>query len=210
MSVTDLIRQRGTPANPLSPQELVSRYQRMRAVSRKLNSEMVQRLGKEAWHEGGRKLGLLRGNTFIFGSEDQTLILMDYCLYNLRRNGRTAVEQYCCDFPPAPGSDEAACLCAMQRAIYSLFRVDAVERGVALAVTDLATDEKYLLVDIGLSQSARPGVLFLSRLVLFEDFAATGGAAIAPGNFRRENWRSSATTGRKYPPTRTPTTTPAR
>ncbi len=69
----------------------------------------------------------------------------------------------------------------MQRAIYSLFRVDAVERGVALAVTDLATDEKYLLVDIGLSQSARPGVLFLSRLVLFEDFAATGGAAIALG-----------------------------
>ncbi len=121
MSVTDLIRQRGTPANPLSPQELVSRYQRMRAVSRKLNSEMVQRLGKEALHEGGRKLGLLRGNTFIFGSEDQTSILMDYCLYNLRRNGRTAVEQYCCDFPPAPAATKplACARCSVRSIRYS-------------------------------------------------------------------------------------------
>ena len=80
---------------------------------------------------------------------------------------------------PAPTS--AACLRAMQNAIYSLFRVDATEPGVALAVTDLATDEQFLLVDIGLSQTAKPGILFLSRLLLFDDFAATGGAAIPLG-----------------------------
>jgi hypothetical protein len=142
---------------------------------------MVARLARDAVQEGGRKLGLLRGDTFVFGSEDETSVLMDYCLYHVRRNGRNAVEQYCCDFPPVPGNDESVCQRAMQNAIYSLFRVDTTEPGVALAVTDLATDEQFLLVDIGLSQTAKPGVVFLSRLLLFEDFAATGGAALPLG-----------------------------
>jgi len=140
---------------------------------------MVQRLARDALDEGGRKLGLLRNDIFVFDNEEDTAVLMDYCLYHVRRNGRNAVEQYCLDHPPAPGTDESACLRAMQAAIHSLFRVDAVEPGVALAVTDLATDAQYLLVDIGLSQSAKPGVLLLSRLLLFEDFAATGGAGLA-------------------------------
>ena len=181
MSVADLIRQRGTSTAPLSPQELVARYQRLRAVCRNLNSAMVQRLARDVLFEGGRKLGLLKGDTFVFDSENEMSVLMDYCLYHVRRNGRNAVEEYCCDHPPVAGTDEAACLRAMQNAIYSLFRVDAVERGVALAVTDVATDEQYLLVDVGLSQTAKPGVVLFSRLLLFEDFAATGGAAIPLG-----------------------------
>ena len=181
MSVADLIRQRGPSTTPLSAQDLVARYRRLRGVCKDLNNAMVHRFAKDALHEGGRKLGMMQGNTLVFGNEDDMSVLMDYCLYHVRRNGRNAVEQYCCDHPPLAGTDEAACLRAMQNAIYSLFRVDAVEPGVGLAVTDVATDEQYLLVDIGLSQTAKPGVVFFSRLLLFEDFAATGGAAIPLG-----------------------------
>jgi hypothetical protein len=181
MSVLDLIRRQDTSNPTPDTRDLVARYQRLRRVCKELNSAMVGRLGRDALHEGGRRLGLLRGDTFVFDSEDETAVLMDYCLYHVRRNGRTAVEQYCLDHPPTPGTDEWTCLCAMQDAIHSMFRVDAVEPGVALAVTDLATDEQFLLVDIGLSQSAKPGTLFLSRLLLFDDFAATGGAAIPAG-----------------------------
>jgi hypothetical protein len=181
MSVADLIRRWEAAFGPLAPQDLVARYQRLRAVCRTLNNAMVAGLSKDALHEGGRKLGLRRDDTFVFANESDTAVLMDYCLYHVRRNGRTMVEQYYRDNPPAPGTDESTCLQAMQNTIYSLFRVDDVEPGVGLAVTDLATDEEFLLVDIGLSQSAPPGVVFLSRLLLFEGFAATGGAAIALG-----------------------------
>lgn len=190
MSVADLIRQRGTSVVPISPQELVARYQRLRAVSKNLNSAMVQRLARDAVHEGGRKLGIMQGDTLMFANESDMAVLMDYCLYHVRRNGRTAVEQYCCDHPQVAGTDEATCLRAMQNAIYSLFRVDAAEPGVGLAVTDMATDEQYLLVDMGLSETAKPGVVFLSRLLLFEDFAATGGAAIALGWLPKEKLAS--------------------
>ncbi len=145
MSVADLIRQRGTSTAPLSPQDLVARYRRLRGVCKDLNNAMVHRFAKDALHEGGRKLGMMQGNTLVFGNEDDMSVLMDYCLYHVRRNGRNAVEQYCCDHPPVAGTDEAACLRAMQNAIYSLFRVDAIEPGVGLAVTDVATDEQYLV-----------------------------------------------------------------
>jgi hypothetical protein len=181
MSVTEMIRRREASVGSLSPQELVDRYQRLRAVCRRLNNAMVGRLPEGALQEGGRKLGLLQDDMFVLSDESQMDILMDYCLYHVRRNGRTPIEQYWLDHPPTPGSDEGTCLRAMQNAIYSLFRVDAVEPGAALAVTDVATDEQFLLVDIGLSQSAKPGTVFLSRLLLFDDFAATGGAAIALG-----------------------------
>ena len=182
MSISDLIRRPETSRGPLSSQELVARYQRMRAVSRKLNDAMVQRLPKDALNEGGRKLGMLRNGIFVFDDELDTAVLMDYCLYHVRRNGRNMVEQYCRDNPPVPGTDEWACLHAMQHAIHSLFYVDQIEPGVALVLVDLATDERFLLVDIGLSQSATPGILILTRLLLYEDFATTGGAGLAAGS----------------------------
>ena len=110
MSVLDLIRRQDTSNAALDSRELVARYQRLRRVCEDLNSAMVGRLARDVLHEGGRKLGLLRGDTFVFDSEDETAVLMDYCLYHVRRNGRNAVEQYCCDHPAVPGTDEAICL----------------------------------------------------------------------------------------------------
>jgi hypothetical protein len=83
-----------------------------------------------------------------------------------------------------PGTDEAICLRAMQNTIYSLFRVDSAEPGVALVLTDLATDEPFLLVDIGLSQTRKPGLLLFSRLMLFEDFAANPRRGHSAGSFK--------------------------
>jgi hypothetical protein len=200
VSVHDLIRRNETSLKSLSPQELVARYQRLRAVCKRLNNAVLERLPKDALHEGGRKLGLLQGDTFVFDSQYEMDVLMDYCLYHVRRGGRNVVEQYVHSCPPMAGTDEGLCLRAMQNAIHSLFRVDDVERGVGLAVTDLATDEQYLLVDIGLSQSAQPGLLILSRLLLFDDFAATSGAALVLGQLRpgerdsfAEKWKRVST-----------------
>ena len=54
MAIADLIRQRITPTSPLSAQDLVARYQRLRGVCKNLNNTMVPRLTKETLNEGGR------------------------------------------------------------------------------------------------------------------------------------------------------------
>jgi len=65
--------------------EVISRYKHLRKVSVKLNDKIVQTLSKEVLHEGGKKLGILQSGTLVFNTEDETSVLMDYCLYDVRR-----------------------------------------------------------------------------------------------------------------------------
>lgn len=162
-------------------QNLVARYQRLRPTRLRLNNELVRRLSRDVLHEGGKRLGLLRGDTFVFEDEDQSSVLMDYCIYDVFRAGRNAVDQYLCECPPEPDSDEMVCLRAMQQATYSLIVVEQVEPGVGCHVRNLFTEETRLLIDIGLSQTAVRNGVIATRLVDFGDYIATGGAALPLG-----------------------------
>lgn len=169
---------------------IVARYKRLRAVGSKLSDELVQRISKDVLHEGGEKLGILQRGILVFNTEDETAILMDYCLYNVHRNGRNAIEQYLLDSPPAPDSEEMACLRAMQRAIYSMFVVESAVPNFGVTVRDLLSKktDPILIVDMGLGSTAQPGLVFASRLRFHEGFAITGGAAL-PISVMSENQR---------------------
>jgi SEC-C motif len=178
MNLLDLFR-RSRHALPVTNRnKIISRYRRLRAACRDLNNSLVKRLSKDAMHVGGRKLGILRGDTFVFDTEDQTSVLMDYCLYDVRQKGRNIIEQYLMDSPPDPESDEMTCLRSMQQAIYSLFVVDSVEAGLGVSVRDLLSQEVFLVVDMGLGSTAQPGLVFASRLLHYDGFSMTGGAAL--------------------------------
>jgi len=131
--------------------------------------------------EGAKKLGILRGDTFVLDNEDETSVLMDYCIYDVYRKGRNAVDQYLCDRPPDPESNEMACLHAMQHATYALVVVLGVERGVGCHVRNLFTEETRLLVDMGLSKSAQRGGIMATRLVDYGEFVTTSGAGLPLG-----------------------------
>ena len=94
MSLRDFFRRNDPDTNVINRAEIISRYKHLRAVGRKLNHKMVERLSKDVLHEGGKKLGILRKNVLVFNSEDESAVLMDYCIYDVRRNGRNAVKQY--------------------------------------------------------------------------------------------------------------------
>ncbi len=158
--------------------EIISRYKHLRAVSRNLNNKLVKRLSKDDLHKGAKKLGILQRGVLVFNSEDESSVLMDYCLYDVRRNGRNAVEQYLIDSPPDPDSDEMVCLRAMQHAVYSLFVVESVERGLGMTVLDSLSNETILIVDMGFGSTAQPGLVFASRLLFHDGFSMTGGAAL--------------------------------
>jgi hypothetical protein len=118
MNLMDLFRRRQDVSPVVNREAVLARYRRLRAVGRDLNNRLVARLSKDALHEGGRRLGILRGGALVFETEDQAAVLMDYCLYDVRRKGRTTIEQYLIDSQPEPEADEMACLRSMQHAIY--------------------------------------------------------------------------------------------
>lgn len=161
--------------------ELISRYQRIRTVGFNLNNRLAAGLSREVLLDGGQRLGIRRGGKLIFNSEDESSVLMDYCLYDVRRNGRSAVEQALIQSSLDPESDEMICLRTMQHATYSIFEVGSVEPGFGITVQDLLANETRLIIDMGLSSTAKPGLLIASRLLSFDGFSMTGGAAIPIG-----------------------------
>jgi hypothetical protein len=159
----------------------VARYRRLRPIRLGLNSKLVERLSRDVLNDGAKRIGILRGGMFVFDNEDETSVLMDYCIYDIYRGGRNAVQQYLCDCPPDPDSDEMECLRAMEQATYALVAVLRIEPGVGCHVRNLFTEETRLLVDMGLSKTARPGAVIATRLLDFGSFVATSGAALPVG-----------------------------
>ena len=64
--------------------EVLPVYRRFRQIGLQLNHKLVKTLSTEALNEGGRRLGILKNDTFVFDSEDETSVLMDYCIHNVR------------------------------------------------------------------------------------------------------------------------------
>lgn len=181
MSLPDRFRSDEMAANTADRAEILARYKHLRAIGRQLNDKLVKRLGKDVLDEAGKKLGILQGGTLVFNFEDETSVLMDYCLYDVRRKGHNAVEQYLLDALPDPESDEMACLRAMQHPVYSVFLVESVLSGFGVTVRDLLSNKTIVIVDIGFGDTAEAGVLFASRLLFHEGFAMTTGAALPIG-----------------------------
>jgi len=161
--------------------DVAARYQRLRPIRLWLNNELVRRLSRDALDEGAKKLGLLRSGVFVFDNEDETSVLMDYCLYDVYRKGRNVVDQYLADCPFDADSDEMTCLRAMQQATFTLIAILNVEPGVGCQVRNLFTDERRLLADVGFSSTAEPGLVLLTRLLDFDNFVATSGAPLPLG-----------------------------
>src|SRR6476620_2676220 len=108
---------------------LLERYRRMRQVRFRLNNLLVTTIPKKTLEECGRILGFFRKGVLGFESEDETSVLMDYCLYYPGPDGRNLVAKYL-ERSPSADPDEMDALREMTHAYYSLFQVIGVERGV--------------------------------------------------------------------------------
>jgi hypothetical protein len=160
---------------------LLTRYQHLRQVGLRLNNRLVKTLAKRDLDEGGKKLGILKGNVLTLDSEDEIAVLMDYCLYDVRRQGVNAVERFLAKSPPPPDSDEMVLLQAMRQARFTLIAAESAERGVGVHVRDLLRDEPLFVVDVGFSRSISPDMVLAARLMAPEGMVMTTGAALPVG-----------------------------
>lgn len=158
---------------------ILERYTRFRSVTFAINNTLPKLLPKTTLERAARQLGLWHQGTLVLDSEDQIAVLMDYAIHDCPVNGRSALDAYLAEQPPAPQSERATILHAMQRAYYSLFQVESLVPTVGVHVHDLLQDQRHFLADVGCSQSAVKGIMLASRMFALEDFLMTSGAALA-------------------------------
>jgi SEC-C motif-containing protein len=160
---------------------LLPRYKHLRQVSMRLNSSLVKTLPRDVLDEGGKRLGMLKGNKLILDSEDMSSVLMDFCIYDVRRQGLNAVERFLAESPPPSESEQMILLQAMREARYSLFVIERKEPGVGIHVRDLIRDEELFLMDVNFSQSADDGVVLAGRIYSPEGITQSTGATLPIG-----------------------------
>jgi hypothetical protein len=171
--------------------DLLPRYKHLREVGRTLAHALMKSLPEDALPEAGRKLGILRGKTFVLDTEDEMAVLMDYAIHDVRRQGLNAVERYLAETPPPPDSEEMRFLQSLREARYAILLVEAAEPGVGVQARDLIRNDTFFVMDVGFGTCAEPGFVLATRMHVLDNFAMTTGAGLPVGivpDDERENW----------------------
>lgn len=158
--------------------ELVACYKCFRRINRQLHSTLLDYLPKKGLKKCAKELGISKSGVFVFQEQHEADVLMDYCIYDYYEDSINTVSRYMMKHPPTAGSDEYLVLKAMSESYYSLIQVEDDVEGVGIWAHDPLRDKRFLLADIGFSQTAIEGLVIAARLIPFEDFVMTSGAAL--------------------------------
>jgi hypothetical protein len=120
----------------------------------------------------------------VFGGESELDVLVDYCIYDHQElpsgtGKRTAIGRYLAFSRPPVDPDDVLVLHACAQARYCLLSIEKPVPGIGAEVTDLLRRYSFLLTDVGLSKTARVGLLIATRVVAPGGIQMTTGAAFA-------------------------------
>jgi hypothetical protein len=163
----------------------LDQYQAYRKAAKELNQQLMDALvERSVLMRAARALDVARGNTFVFESEAEMNVLMDYALYEHRRYGQSLVQRY---------REQTTSLSPMQRALLdgmcqaytSLFRIAEVQAAEStLVLADrLQQREDIPLIDIMFSRTVEPDMLLFTRVIPLPMMNMTAGIAfVFPGD----------------------------
>jgi hypothetical protein len=156
------------------------RYKRFREKGRILFPELVSRLRSAVLKKCGKELGLLKNGALIFGSEAEMSILMDYCIHSQRIGAKSFIDTFIEQSSYEALSDEMMLLKEMSCSHFTVLSVTSTEKKYLLHALDVLRQEGLTLIDSGLGQTVKPGLLLATRLrrLPASDFYMTAGAAI--------------------------------
>jgi hypothetical protein len=158
---------------------ILETYKRIRPLGVQLSQQLLRHIDKSTMQKVGKELGLFKRGTLVFGSEEETNVLVDFCI--LFADGPHApITRLQRSDSFTPDSDEMQILEAMQRAVYSVFVFDEIDGKGIIKAHDYLTGNTIVLVDRGLAATATPNFALATNLIPIPGINAfmTGGAAM--------------------------------
>jgi len=158
--------------------EVLARYRRLRAISRRHHSEVLKFLSPDALMRHARRLGLAWGNVLVADNMDDMNYAFDLAIHTAEPGRSRAIDRYAKSAQLAPGSDEALVLEAMCRARFSVVFIERRHEAAGLIVTDMFRNDELWVVDEGWEISLPAGALIATRLYVPDRFAMTAGIGV--------------------------------
>ena len=173
---------------------LIDKYQLYRKKGKKLNDLIIKRqINRELLTEAAKKLGIpLKNNTFIFNSEDEMSVLMDFAIYECAKTGKNCIALYKEDID-TNDNIEKELLEGMLLSYTSLFKITSIiEKENKIMLADvLNKKEDISFIDFGLSMTGTPGMLIFTRIIPLKDFSMTSGISFAFPENSEENLKNN-------------------
>lgn len=153
----------------------------MRAAARGLLGEIQPGLEPETLLQAADLLNLARNGSLIYPNQLVGPVLVDFCLFNMLRKGKNAIQAYAEAKANAGAGLEGAAkevLEGMLNARYSIIGITEVTPGKLIKARDLYYERNIEIYDEGLAVSAQRGLVLATRLVPLGDFDMLAGGAL--------------------------------
>ena len=162
----------------MSREEVLTRYRRLREISKRHQTEAVRYVPHSALLDQARRIGLAVGKTLVAESMDELTLAFDLALYTAPPGRSRGIERYARSAAVPAGSDDEVVLQAMRQARFSVWQVERRHEAVGLVVQDLMRENSLWLVDESLEQTAPEGMSVAMRVIMPEAFAMTCGVIV--------------------------------
>jgi tetratricopeptide (TPR) repeat protein len=157
--------------NKIANPERLEKYRTYRKTLADILSRVADNIEDEMINSA-KMLGIARGRTVVLKDEDETQAFWDFVLFEYRKDGKSMVEAY----GKAENDAEAEVLEGVFSSYTSLFRIICTSKlKYEVELEDLLNGGRVKIVNINLSKTARPGLLFFTRIIPLEFNINQGG-----------------------------------
>jgi len=156
------------------------RYKRFRETAKALSVQLVEQLRTGSLKKCGKDLGIFKNGAFILGSEDETPVLMDYCIHSQRVGKKPFIDFFIEQSSYEALSDEMMLLKALSHSHFTVISITGTEKNYLVQALDILRQQELTLIDSGLGQTAKPGLMMAARLLRIpaSDYYMTTGAGV--------------------------------
>ena len=159
----------------------INEYFKIRETGKNLAYKILNfdKDGKNAMLYAGILLGFWNGKAMVFDKEEETDVLMDFLIYEKNKYGQKLIDQfYDSDFELTDLEEEI--VEGQVNYHCSLFEIVKIDKlNSTLILKDLLNKEMadFILMDMGLSQTAKIGLLMYTRLIPIREMNMTSGVS---------------------------------
>jgi len=159
----------------------INEYLKIRETGKNLAYKILNfdKDGKNAMLYAGTLLDFWNGKAMVFDKEEETDVLMDFLIYEKNKHGQKLIDQfYDSDFELTDLEEEIA----EGQVNYhcSLFEIVKIDKSNStLILKDLLNNDMadFILMDMGLSQTGKTGLLIYTRLIPIREMNMTSGVS---------------------------------
>jgi hypothetical protein len=158
--------------------DILARYLRLREISKKLHSGVLQIVSGDALLHHARRIGLAQGKTLVLDHEDEIYYVYDLAIYTAPADRSRAIDRYARSAGFEAQSDERLMLEAMRASQFAILLIEQRHDTAGLIATDIFRNAKVWLLDVGLESSMEGGELLATRLITPGPFSLTAGVSM--------------------------------